>query len=129
VKTDAQQDVAGLNFIMKLKPYTYSYSIAESNKLQGKADNTEWAGKHDIELMRFSGFFAQEVEQAAKEAGYTFSGVDRPQDADGMYGLRYAEFTVPLVKAMQEQQLMIEALKEQNRLMMLEIETLKAKVR
>jgi len=31
-----------------------------------------------------------------------------------MYGLRYAEFVVPLVKAVQEQQQMIEELKKQN---------------
>ena len=33
---------------------------------------------------------------------YDFSGVDKPQDESGLYGLRYAEFVVPLVKAVQE---------------------------
>jgi cell division protein FtsB len=28
--------------------------------------------------------------------------VDKPQNEGGVYGLRYAEFTVPLVKAVQE---------------------------
>jgi hypothetical protein len=45
---------------------------------------------------------AQEVEEAAKEIGYDFSGVDRPKSENDFYGLRYAEFTVPLVKAVQE---------------------------
>ena len=70
--------------------------------------------------MRFSGFLAQEVEKAAKEVGYDFSGVDKPQDANGMWALRYAEFTVPLVKAVQEQQELIKALQK-------EIEILKSK--
>lgn len=34
--------------------------------------------------------------------GYDFSGVDKPNGADGIYGLRYAEFSVPLVKSVQE---------------------------
>ena len=50
----------------------------------------------------FSGFVAQEVEQAAKSTGYDFSGVDKPKNENDMYGLRYAEFVVPLVKAVQE---------------------------
>jgi len=47
------------------------------------------------------------VEQAAKEIGYDFSGVDTPDNPNDFYGLRYAEFVVPLVKAVQEQQSII----------------------
>ena len=45
---------------------------------------------------------AQEVEQAAESVGYDFSGVDAPQHESDNYSLRYAEFVVPLVKAVQE---------------------------
>ena len=55
-----------------------------------------------------SGFIAQEVEKAAQDLGYDFSGVDKPQNDKDIYSLRYAEFVVPLVKAMQEQQQTIE---------------------
>ena len=55
-----------------------------------------------------TGFIAQEVEQAAKESNYDFSGVDKPKNENDFYGLRYAEFVVPMVKAMQEQQKIIE---------------------
>ncbi|MCB0619900.1 MAG: hypothetical protein KDC41_14560, partial [Saprospiraceae bacterium] len=51
---------------------------------------------------RYTGFIAQEVEEAAREVGYDFSGVDAPDNPDDIYGLRYAEFNVPLVKAVQE---------------------------
>ena len=34
---------------------------------------------------------------------------NQPKNVEDYYGLRYAEFTVPLVKAIQEQQLQIEA--------------------
>jgi hypothetical protein len=57
----------------------------------------------------YTGFIAQEVEEAAGTIGYDFSGIDKSGvENGGPYGLRYAEFVVPLVKAMQEQQLIIE---------------------
>jgi len=37
--------------------------------------------------------------------------LDKPANTDSYYALRYAEFTVPLVKAIQEQQLQIESQK------------------
>lgn len=46
---------------------------------------------------------------SANEVGYSFSGVDKPHDDNGLWGLRYAEFVVPLVKAVQEQQTQIQA--------------------
>lgn len=113
VKVQAKDDVKGLEFIINLKPVTYNYSIEKSNFIQDKKDTINWAGKYDIEKMRFSGFMAQEVEKAAQKAGYNFSGIDKPEEEDGLWGLRYAEFTVPLVKAVQEQQAMIEELKKQ----------------
>jgi hypothetical protein len=48
------------------------------------------------------GFVAQEVETAANKLGFTFSGIDKPKTEDGLYGLRYDNFVVPLVKAVQE---------------------------
>ena len=71
-------------------------------------------GLNENEKTIFSGFVAQEVEQAAKNVGYDFSGVEKPKSENDMYGLRYAEFVVPLVKAVQEQQQMIDELKKQN---------------
>jgi len=49
-----------------------------------------------------TGFIAQEVEKTAKEIGYDFSGVDAAKNDNDVYGLRYSEFVVPLVKAVQE---------------------------
>jgi len=60
-------------------------------------------------------------EFAAKSIGFDFSGVDAPKNENDMYGLRYAEFMVPLVKAVQdlnlinqEQQTAIDILKAEN---------------
>ena len=49
-----------------------------------------------------TGFVAQEVEAVAKNLKYDFSGVDKPKNGNDFYGLRYAEFVVPIVKAVQE---------------------------
>lgn len=44
------------------------------------------------------------IKAAAKRVGYSFSEVDK---SGTLWGVRYAEFVVPLVKEMQEQQLQI----------------------
>ena len=67
---------------------------------------------------------AQEVEAAAESIQYEFSGIDAPKNESDLYGLRYAEFVVPLVKAMQEQQQQIEQLKMENA----EIATLRSEI-
>jgi hypothetical protein len=51
---------------------------------------------------KYTGFVAQDVEKAAKELNYEFSGVDAPKNDHDFYGLRYGEFVVPLVMAVQE---------------------------
>jgi hypothetical protein len=61
-----------------------------------------------------TGFIAQEVEAAAKNIGFDFSGVDAPDNEKDMYGLRYDEFVVPLVKAVQELNAINEAQKVTN---------------
>ena len=90
----------------------------------GDTDKKMLAALLQKETMQQTGFVAQEVEAAAKELGYDFSGIDKPQNDKGQYGLRYAEFVVPLVKAMQEQQQMIEALITQNKTLLKRIETI-----
>ena len=54
------------------------------------------------EAIKYTGFIAQEVEDAAKKVKYDFSGVHKPTGSKDVYGLSYAEFVVPLVKAVQE---------------------------
>ncbi|HVG16688.1 MAG TPA: T9SS type A sorting domain-containing protein, partial [Chitinophagaceae bacterium] len=58
--------------------------------------------------IKYTGFVAQEVEEAAKKLDYDFSGVDAPKNDEDVYGIRYSAFVVPLVKSVQEQQKQIE---------------------
>lgn len=54
------------------------------------------------EVIRQSGFIAQEVKAVIQSLGIYFKGVDTPQSEKDFYGIRYAEFVVPLTKAVQE---------------------------
>jgi hypothetical protein len=102
---------------MKLHPVTYQLNInALNQKLNnGKEINDVYKNvPNENNNTFFSGFIAQEVERAASETVYNFSGVDKPKNENDFYGLRYADFVVPLVKAVQQQQQMIEALQKQN---------------
>jgi hypothetical protein len=108
IKDNIHENVKGLDFILKLRPVTYTINKTRQDELLGVKDSSDYADKYAIEKIRFSGFVAQEVEEAAKAVGYDFSGVKVPENGKGLYGLTYAEFTVPLVKAVQEQQSLIE---------------------
>ena len=105
-KKDIQEDVVGLSFINALRPVTY---------LVDRGELKSWWEKnypnypietldqlYDTTEVRFTGFIAQEVEAAAQNVGYEFSGVDAPKNGKDYYGLRYGTFTVPLIQAVQE---------------------------
>ena len=100
IKKNIKSDVPGLNFIKLLNPVTYNYDLKKQYALEGRTDNSQdYPGKDDIEKISFSGFIAQEVDEAAKKIGYTFSGVDK---SGNIMGLRYSDFVVPVVKSVQE---------------------------
>ncbi len=103
IKRNVREDVHGLDFILRLRPVTYQIDPEAIQMIvRGRIDTATWPGKDDIKAIRFSGFIAQEVFQAAQEVGYAFSGVVPPAHAQDLYSLRYSEFVVPLVKAAQE---------------------------
>ncbi|MDP3024507.1 MAG: tail fiber domain-containing protein [candidate division Zixibacteria bacterium] len=84
LKTNVRKSPLGLDFILKLNPITYN-SLAQGQ-----------------EGITYTGLIAQEVEKVLQELGADFSGLDKPKNKDGFYQLRYAEFVMPLIKAMQE---------------------------
>lgn len=69
------------------------------NLTQQRAKTLSNKTGHDIEKIQFTGFLAQDVDKAAKSIGYDFSGIDK---SGKVMGLRYSDFVVPLVKAVQE---------------------------
>ncbi len=80
----------GLDFIMKLNPVSYNFTFAGDT-------NT------------YHGFVAQDVEKILNDLNTPFSGLCKPQNKDDRYALRYAEFVVPIVNAIKEQQKQIES--------------------
>ncbi len=104
IKNRITEDVKGLDFITKLRPVTYYRSIDVATKLTGNTPVDNYPQKYDAEKIKYSGFIAQEVEEAADKSGYEFSGVKKPHNDKDLYTLDYSSFVVPLVKAVQEQQ-------------------------
>jgi trimeric autotransporter adhesin len=115
-KTSIKENVPGLEFITKLKPVTFKWDLGKLNKLDGleehATDPVFGAAREAKSRKVNTGFIAQDVEAAAQECGYDFSGVVKPENDGSQYQLAYSEFVVPLVKAVQEQQKEIEELRE-----------------
>jgi hypothetical protein len=94
----------GLDFIEKLKPVSYRFN---------DGDETE----------RY-GFIAQDLEQALptslhntierSEPEHGLALIERQNDEDRTFRVSYGELTAPMVKAIQQQQQEIEALRQQN---------------
>lgn len=138
-KNESAKKVPGIDFIKKLRPITYYLNhdamnafIDSNHKGSGiKTTNRDASSmsksdyKPEYAKILESGFMAQEVEQAAKELGYEFNGVDAPKNEKDYYGLRYAQFVVPLVKAVQELNEKLEQKQTENdnlKAMLLELE-------
>lgn len=106
-KKNIENNVPGLLFINKLKPVTYRLNLEKLDAYYKEPDSivndkAYKTARLNKEKIIQTGLIAQDVETAAKEIGYNFSGVDAPASPSGNYSLRYAEFVVPLIKAVQE---------------------------
>ena len=104
-KYNVQHNVPGLDFIMQLTPVTYNFNSAKLNHFiaTGSTDNNNVDSTNINDARRYSGFIAQDVEEAANKIGYEFDGIISPKkDGEKYYSLSYSQFVVPLVKAVQE---------------------------
>jgi len=124
-KKNIRADVPGLAFIKRLQPVTYNIDLdaidallkvdrmeeIDGEPLPQELVETNRKARADRERQVQTGFVAQDVETAAKSIGYDFSGVEA--DESGIYAMRYSEFVVPLVKAVQELSEQNERLQEQ----------------
>jgi hypothetical protein len=115
-KDEVKENVPGLDFITRLRPVTYLFNTRKfdehiTQNLDAETRKT-YLERQDYALANakmHTGFIAQEVEQAAKDLNYDFDGVNAPQNDVDNYSVAYSQFVVPLVKAVQEQQSMIES--------------------
>ena len=129
-KKSVNENVKGLEFILNLRPVTYQLDVSGLSTTLGENSNREGditskKAIADKEKMVYTGFIAQEVEAVAQKINFDFSGIDKPKNEKDLYGLRYAEFVVPLVKGMQEQEQQINKQQEQIDALQEEIKLLK----
>src|SRR5450432_1416265 len=148
-KKNIQENVPGLSFITLLRPVSYNLDLSAVDRIIQPAVQTNTdkkgisktvppelaAAYREKEQIVYSGFVAQEVEQAAKSINYNFSGVDAARNDKDLYSLRYADFVMPLVKSVQELSARNDQLKkdnamleEQNKLALQRITKLNAKI-
>lgn len=111
-KKEVREDVSGLEFINQLRPVSYALDDNSIDKFLRIPDSLQSYNKASRKNnVRQTGFIAQEVEAIVKKTGYVFHGIEAPQNDGDHYAIRYAEFVVPLVKAVQELSKEVEALK------------------
>ena len=121
-KIAVQENVPGLAFIKRLRPVTYQLDMDKLDVLRNSQKKYHFnSGESKQGQIVKTGLIAQEVEIAAIDEGYDFDGVVKPQNENDHYRLSYSSFVVPLIRAVQEQQAMIEAMQK-------EIESLKISV-
>jgi len=109
-KFNIANNVSGLKFINKLRPVTFQFNTEalDDFKIKDLPDSIKIRHKQGVDYNPskskiHSGFIAQEVEQAAIDAGFNSSIVSVPSDTGkNIYGIAYSEIVVPLVKAVQE---------------------------
>jgi trimeric autotransporter adhesin len=107
-KQNIHENVPGIDFIKALRPVSYTLDITAINQQLSRLvkDTLNVNQISDIikrkESIRYSGFVSQEVENTAKNIGYNFSGVVRPNTDQDFYRLRYADFVPSLVKSVQQ---------------------------
>lgn len=129
-KFNVKEDVPGLDFIKKLKPVTYNFDIKKFDEHLNKNSNRDEVNNEDFAtstaIIR-TGFLAQDVEKICNDLGYNFDGLHIP-DANNPtdnYGIAYSQFIMPIVKAVQEQQVIIETQKTELEQLKLELEKYK----
>ena len=111
-KTDIQNSSLGLDFIKALRPVSYKWisggkdiTYAEDDLVQKSPIATDVAG-----VRNHYGLLAQEVKTVLGDTDFGGWVLEDTDDADSVQSLRYDQFVAPLIKAIQEQQTIIEAL-------------------
>lgn len=126
LKTDISDTQLGLDFINALRPVEYRWKDKNIGYLYDEYGNSPTGSNPGTRL--HEGFIAQEVK-AVLDAKGVDCGIfmelnDGPDSIKGLNALRYDEFIGPIVKAIQEQNGLIQTLQEQNATQQATIQTL-----
>ena len=115
-KLDIEDSPLGLNFILKLRPRKYRMNSREAYFEKDK--ERDFTAPNDGSKARkrpHYGLVAQEVKEVMNELGVDFAGyLDSKMDGgEDVLSLGYTEFIAPMIKAIQQQQQMIEQLQKE----------------
>jgi len=137
IKREISDNTLGLEFIKKLRPVRYKLKNPAdypSEILEGRFSAIPGSGPGNVGYIRpqddenyYDGLIAQEVKSAMDEVGIDWSGWSEDV-ANGKQGLQYGALTVPLIKAVQEQQDMIDSQREMIDLLIEEVKNLKSRI-
>ncbi|SVE37035.1 uncharacterized protein METZ01_LOCUS489889, partial [marine metagenome] len=117
IKREIRDSNLGLDFINKLRPVKYKLKNPAdypAELLEEKFSSIPGSGPNNENVIRpeddetiYDGLIAQEVKTTIDELGVKWSGWSK-NESDGKEGIQYGALTVPLIKAIQEQQEMIQ---------------------
>lgn len=111
-KYNIKENVPGLDFIMKLRPVTYQIDKDKLNQFLNPKSKVSVIKNERVEN-RQVGLIAQEVYNLCQKESYDFSGVVTPQGEHDHFKIKYEEFVLPLIKAIQEQQILLKKLENE----------------
>jgi len=100
----------GLNFILKLEPVSYKWKVGGWNIEENGEDEEPTKTPIDGKRNHY-GLIAQQVKEVIGDKDFGGWVKEDLEDDASMESLRYAEFISPMIKAIQEQQTIIEDLK------------------
>ena len=137
IKREISDNTLGLEFIKKLRPVRYKLKNPAdypAEILEDRFSAIPGSGPGNVGYIRpqddenyYDGLIAQEVKSAMDEVGIDWSGWSEDV-ANGKQGLQYGALTVPLIKAVQEQQDMIDSQREMIDLLIEEVKNLKSRI-
>ena len=112
MKTEITDSALGLDFVKALRPVSYKWisggkdiTYAEDDETKSNPIITDVAG-----VRNHYGLLAQEVKEVLGDTDFGGWVSEDVTDERAMQSLRYDQFIAPLIKAIQEQQTIIEAL-------------------
>ncbi|MFN0212863.1 MAG: tail fiber domain-containing protein [Saprospiraceae bacterium] len=107
-KSNIKSDAPGLDFVLGLKPVTYNFDYTDFSKFLGETA-VDYSVLAEKEERREMGFVAQDIEKLCREQNFELSNIVHvPESGADNYSVAYGQLVVPLVKAVQEQQVQIE---------------------
>ena len=114
-KVNIQDSNLGLEFILKLRPRSFQMNSREQYFAEkDKRDYTAQNDKSKAGKRPHYGLIAQEVKEVLDEMNVDFAGYQdhKVNGGEDVLSLGYTEFIAPMIKAIQQQQKIIEALQK-----------------